>query len=187
MAYPTSTIQRPQAIRPEVNSPALLPQFAPGPTFGMAPNGQAPGTTGWGTIAQPQVDYSGGSNPSAGFTPQKPATEGSGLLETLTAAAPVVGVIGGIGSLIMSGYGMYLQNKAQKKQEEMQQQAIDNQNYWAKVQNAINERERKRQWAWMNDDKTYQRRIAAVNMVLSQAANNKQLQNNLVSIWGGRA
>jgi len=102
------------------------------------------------------------------------AAQGAGSL--LGAISPWMPVVGTVGSLLLSGAGMWLQNKYNKEAQEKA-------DYWANMQNALQAREREKQWDWLEEDRRYQRANDFLTKWNNMVTQNKQFQNNIVSLW----
>lgn len=126
------------------------------------------------------VDYSGGSNPSASFAPApiQSGSSGGGLIQTLGKAAAFMPVVGTVGSLLLNGIGTYMDYKYKKDQ----QAKMDK---WQEMQNAIAQRESAKKWQWAEEDRAYSKALSTFQNMMLMLDKNKQMENNLVTVWRG--
>jgi len=115
---------------------------------------------------------------ATGFPPvQKMETPSFG--EDLSTGGKVLALLPGIGSiggLIMQGAGMWLQYKYQKEAQNRADQ-------WTTIQNAIAERERRKQWKWMEEEKDYNRSQAFLGNLFGMMKTEKQFESDLLNMW----
>lgn len=98
-----------------------------------------------------------------------------GVLKTLFQPGTLTG-IGAVGSLLLSAYGMYVQNKETKA-------ANARQDFWLGVQNALAKQENERQWKWKEEERDYSRQNDFLNKMMGWVNADAQLKANLTQIW----
>lgn len=101
-----------------------------------------------------------------------------------------VAVIGAIGSLALSGIGLGLDIKAQRRAEQKAEEAEDYAEEWKEKEWRFkmderdwNRRQTKKAWKWKEDERNYARATDFVNRLERTFQNNLAMKNNLVNIW----
>ena len=106
-------------------------------------------------------------------------------------------LITGIGSLLLSGYGLYKQEqqnvgvRAESKAQLDRDEAKEAARYRTQLQMtregiAEQRAERKKEWAWKTEDRNYQRAQDFTNNFQALLDRTPSLRNNLVNIWNQR-
>lgn len=112
-------------------------------------------------------------------------------------SAAAATLITGIGSLLLSGYGLFRQEQDNKsiRAESKQQLARDTAREEARYQTQLGmtresiaeqRAERQKEWAWKEEDRNYQRAREFANNFQSLLDRTPGLRNNLVNIWNQR-
>jgi len=106
-------------------------------------------------------------------------------------------LITGIGSLLLSGYGMYKQEqqnvgiRAESRTRRAKDTAKEEARYRTQLQitreSIAEERaERRKEWAWKTEDRNFQRAQNFTNNFQALLDRTPDLRNNLVNIWNQR-